>query len=401
MVESESLPVSPPSPSRRRRVWLGVALVVAPVVVGAVLLRFGGASAGAEPVAREAEAAPVRVAAVEKRTLTLRVEYRGELDADAAELAALVTGTLESVAVNIGDPVERGALLARIDPTRAVRAAAEGHAQVKGAVAAIARVDSELGLARVELERAERLATQGLIAEQDLVALRARVRALEAEALTAQATKEQARARVGVLGQTVDETRLVAPFDGAVSERFLDPGALVQPGTRVLRLVRRGPLRVRFRVQERELSRLAVGKAVTIKTQATGDRRFAGTVERVGAEVNRLDRMIPVEAVLEAEQPALRPGMYAVVSLELETLTGATGVPAEAVVTRQESDQQRGVYVVEGDTARFRPVTVTGEAEGLAALRGPVSPGNRVVVIGQQQLRDGARVRVVGATGEP
>lgn len=396
MVEPSSLSVPVPTPQQRRRVWLVVALVLGPILLGALLVRFSGSSPAESKAARGPEAAPVRVVPAARRTLTLRAEYRGELDAEAAELAAQVTGTLESVSVNIGDAVERGDLLARIDRSRAVRQVAEAQAQVRGAGAAIERVDSELALARVELERAERLATQGLIAERDLDTLRARVRALDAERLSARATAEQARARVGVLGQTVDETRLVAPFDGAVAERFLDPGALVQPGTRVLRLVRRGPLRVRFRVQERDLAQVAVGKQVEVVTQAAGARRFAGAVQRIAAEVNRLDRTVAVEALLDAEHEALRPGMYAVVSLELSTLTDATVVPAEAVIESTGTERRRGVFVVEGELARFRPVEVVGEAEGLAAVVGQVAPGARVITLGHHLLRDQAKVRTVG-----
>src|SRR5690606_15262606 len=142
------------------------------------------------------------------------------------------------------------------------------------------------------------------------------------------------------------------------------------PGTRVLRLVRRGPLRVRVRVPERDLGRIAVGKELTVTTQATGDRAFPGKVERIAAEVSRLDRTVAVDGVLDAETPELRPGMYAVVSLVLGELVNATVVPSEAIVERAEADRKQGVFVFDGGKAVFRALVVEGEADGLSAVTG-------------------------------
>jgi len=77
-----------------------------------------------------------------------------------------------------------------------------------------------------------------------------------------------------VLRALISRALLLAPFDGAVSERYLDPGAVVQPGTRVLRVVRQGPLRVRFRLTQREVSRVSVGSPIQVTTQSNGAREF-------------------------------------------------------------------------------------------------------------------------------
>src|SRR5690606_1689702 len=97
-------------------------------------------------------------------------------------------------------------------------------------------------------------------------------------------------ARAGVQREQRRDTAVIAPFDGAVAERYVDQGSIVAPGTPVLRLIRSGPPRVRFRLAERDLALVDVGMSFSVTTQATGDTAFAGKVTRISAEVSRVDR---------------------------------------------------------------------------------------------------------------
>jgi RND family efflux transporter MFP subunit len=385
---------------KRRKVWLSVTVVSALALLGALAsslpLLTGKSSAGATEQRQRPSAIPVRAARAQRGDLVLNAHYTGELDAQVAELASQVTGRLDSVKVDIGDRVKKGQLLARIDASMAGRQLAEAHAQTKAARAAESRAEADLDAARVELARGKSLAQSGLVSQKTLDELEARTQALEAEAERAQAQREQSIARVGVLGQTLLETRIKAPFDGAVAERFLDPGALTQPGTRIVRLVRSGPLRVRFRAPERDLGRLTLGMPLAVTTQATGERRFEAKVTRVSAEVSRIDRSAVVEGMLEGEVPALRPGMYAEVDVTLGNLKGVVLVPSEALLEKKSEGKARTyrVVVVEGQTARSQVVRILGSGADTTAVEG-ITEGAVVVTMGQDTLRDGQQVRVV------
>ncbi len=379
-----------------RRVW-AVALLVSLSVLGlAALVSFG-------PFAKEAQVQakttavrpiPVRVAKVQRETLELSAVYRGELVAETAELAAETSGRLIDVYVNIGDKFKKGKLLARVDATLARRQLAEARAQLSVADASQQRVLAQLAAAKTELARGKALRAENLVNQQQFDALKANVSVLEAELEAAAASQAQARARIASLGEVVVDTKLSAPFDGAVAERFLDPGALVQAGTVVLRLVQQGPLRVRFRIPERDLGRVSKDMALEVRTQATGKQRFLGKLTRISAEVSRDDRTAAAEGVLTDEADVLRPGMYAEAALTLGTLKDALVVPSEALIEDKDEQSPFGVYVVQGQHAKFVPVRVLGRSGSKSAVDG-VKPGQQVVTLGLERLRDGAAVEIV------
>jgi RND family efflux transporter MFP subunit len=395
---------SGPPPSRdprksRRVVWWSVALLsLVALVVAAGGLGLFRSKAEAEP-AKTARGVLVNVAKAQKKTLTLVARHRGELDTEASELSAQATGRLAGVDVDIGDIVKKGQVLAHIDAAQTQRQISEAQAQVKSAEASKRRAAASLAGARVELERGKKLHQEKVMSQQELDALDSRLGVLTAEEDAAEAQGGQARARVSVLQQQARETKLLAPFDGAVAERFLDAGSMVTPGVKVLRIVKSGPLRVRFRAPERDLGRIRRGMSVEITVQATAEKRFLGKVTRISAEVSRTDRSAAVEAELDAEYDVLRAGMYAEVFLTLGTLADAVVVPSAALVERDgKAKGETGVYVVKDRIAHFRPVKILGTSGDLTAVDS-VGLDEQVVTLGHDSLRDGSTVRFAEGAG--
>jgi RND family efflux transporter MFP subunit len=380
-------------PRRARRVWWVVGLLSFAVIAGTVV--SGSFGRGKDAVAEKApRGAVVRTALVVREPLELGAEYRGEVVSEAAELSCQITGLLKEVKVNIGDHFHKGDLLARIDAIHAERQVAEALTQVRAAEAGKKRAKAELATGRAEVARGEKLFEEKLITEQEMTSLRSRVDVLAAESDQAEASREQANARVSVLRAQARDAKLVAPFDGAVAERHLDPGALVQPGKVVLRLVKDGPLRVRFRVPERDIARVKRDMPFEIVTQATGTERFRGKVTRVSAEVSPRDRNTAIEGVVDAETQSLRPGMYATVLLRLGLLEKANVIPGSALVERDvEGARQSGVFLLVDRHAKWKPVSVLGRAGDRTAVS-DLSAGTTVLSFGHEALRDGALVRV-------
>lgn len=378
-----------------KKVWL---------IVGAVCLAVLGAALAGRWVGTEQKAAVeagpkapvVRVSEARRGSIPLIGQYRGELVAEVAELAARNSGRLLLVEGQIGDAFEKGKLLAQIDALEPQRQLAEARAQVQAASAAEQRVEAQLAAARVELERGQRLKAEALVSDQELTALRSQVGVLEAELVAAKAQGASAQARVALFREQIADARLVAPFDGAIAERYLDPGSNVQPNTPILRLVRSGPLRVRFRVPERDLRHLKQGSEVQVSTQATGERRFPGTLTRISAEVSRTDRSLAAEALLQDEHDVLRPGMYADVSLTFGSLEEVTLVPSGALFERvADGDRpETNLFVIEDGKAVRKQVTELGRHLDSSAVEG-VEPGAQVVIFGHEALRDGGPASVV------
>lgn len=341
---------------------------------------------------------PVRAAAVVVGDLPLRSSYPGELVADAVDLAPPAPGRVAAVHVEVGDRVPAGKVVAQMDPAVVRQQLLQAQAQVRGAQAAEAQVDARIAAARAELDRKAPLASRQLVSAQEMAEVEAELHALEAQRAGARATFEQGRATAAALREQLSDLALAAPFDAIVASRMLEPGATATATTPVVRLVRAGPLEVRFRVPERDAAVVRPSLPLAVRTQATGDEAFAGRVLRVAGEVNRADRSLLVEGVLDAEHPVLRAGMFATVELTRDTLAGATLVPSSALLQRQG---EAGVFVADGSVARWRPVRVRGENDGRTAVEGDLAAGVQVLVFGHDDLADGAPIAVAGAEAAP
>jgi RND family efflux transporter MFP subunit len=357
----------------------------------------GPAGRAGEPVAT-----PVRADRVTMGDFEVYSRYSGELVGEVVDLAPRVGGRIQEVRLRIGNSVEAGDVVAVIDDTDLVGQLEEARGQLGVAEAQVSRGRAQLEEAEADFRRSEELFAQSVLSSQEFDRLRSRLRAAEAELRSTQAQVEQAEARVKRLEQQLADTRVVAPFAGKVASRYLDPGALVQPGTPVVRLVQDGPLLVQFRVPERDLGRLVVGHPLTLTTQATGERELPGHVVRISGEVSRSDRTVLVEGVVDAETDVLRSGMYAAVRVLLEAVRDTKIVPGVAVVQRLQPDgrEETGVFGVDDEgRAVWHPVEVVGTHEHLVAIEGNIPEGATVLTLGHEEIGPESPVRIVEGPG--
>lgn len=361
------------------------------------------AAEGNKPPAR---ATSVAVAPVERDDVVVDATYPGELASDAAVLAARISAQVAHVGVRIGDRVGKGQLLARLDDAVIEQELAEARAQLGVAQATVLRARSDADLAVREQERIAPLADKALVTAQEADAAAARAAAARAELAVAEAGVAQARARVGRLEEQLRDARLVAPFDGVVSERHVDAGTVVSAGTPILRVVASEPLRVRFRVPERDITRIRVGMGLEV---LAGGVSASGQVERLSGEISRSDRTLAVEGTVQDPSGLLRPGMFARVRVKLEVLEGALVVPGAALLERpaevgavpgERGALTTGVFVAdEGEVARWIPLEVLGRAGDRVAVAGELPADARVLVMGHEALTDGAPIRTASGAG--
>jgi membrane fusion protein (multidrug efflux system) len=362
---------------------------------------FGSANPTESSASSLNPATPVLASAVRSGSLELVSQYPGELESDISDLASKISGRLQQVTVRSGDRVEQGTVIAVVDDTDLQRQYEEVQAQVAVAEANRLRALARLNEAEQDLIRMEEMFTAGLISAQAIEGVRATAATLEAEVKAVDAQRQQSEARSQLLAQQIKETKVMAPYSGVVSRRYLNPGAFVQPGTPIIRLVEAGPLRVRFWVPEEELSGIRPGVRFEVSTQSTEDVVGGGRVSRLSGEVSRQNRTVAVEGVLESAAPALLPGMYAQVRVSKGRVQGKI-IPGAAVISRVDlrGVEDEGVFTVEDGTAHWIRVEVLGREGDEVAVVGALADTDRVLVFGHQDLVDGARVAIVEASPE-
>lgn len=285
--------------------------------------------------------------------------------------------------------------------------AAKSRAQAAREDVQVSRKDIDVANRQVEVSEAQADAArrQVGVAESGRRALGEQVRVVDAQIAASRQQAQGSRSALAAAADVAGYTRIVAPFDGVVTERLVDPGALVQNASSnqaaargILRVVRDRKLRVMIPVPETDIPYVRNGQPAAISVDAYPRETFPGTVTRFATAVDPRSRTMLTEVDLPNPGGRLRPGMYARVLLTLETHRNALSVPSEAVMGK---DEDRFVYTVQDGKAKKTPVRVGVDDSKTAEITEGLQPGVQVVVVGRDTLVDGAPVKAEPAPAAP
>jgi RND family efflux transporter MFP subunit len=380
----------------------------------ALSLSAGGLSAcGAGEHASRANAQePITVTVVPVVTIDTaeRLEAGGVVAAqESATMSSRIVSTIVSVRVKAGDRVRAGDLLVTLDAPDVTERTGQARASAVAAEKSLIQARSELSTAeadhrlatawqkRIAVLHARNSATDQERDEADarLSAAAARLAGAEAAIEQADAHLASARAAVGVATATESFTTVLAPFDGLVTERLIDPGNLAAPGVPLLRIESDGARQIVVRVDEARAAYVHPDDRVSVLIDAldehvAGDQGVEGVVAEVARAVGADQRAFTVKVSVPPTVTA-RTGSFARVVFRgapRRTLL----VPARAV---QRHGQVSSVYVVQDGTARLRLIQVgASSSEGTEALAG-LDAGESIVTSPLTRLVDGAKV-VIG-----
>lgn len=221
----------------------------------------------------------------------------------SVDVTAESQGRLQAVHVAIGDPVRRGDRIATLDTSFAAQDLEMSRSSLRAAEAEERRAVDELAEARARSER--RQSNPDFFSKEDLAESALRVKTATAALDVARSRTAEQRTRVQQLGTTLSRNEIRAPFDGQIAERFADPGALVGPGTPVVRVISAGDLLVRAAVPPDEARKLAVGATVTTTVRDLG-MKVPGAVQRIAPEVDAASQMVMIEIRLSPSPEAER-----------------------------------------------------------------------------------------------
>src|SRR5262245_55613732 len=375
--------------------------------------RQGGRSAGRPPM-------PVEFATAKRSPLSERVLIVGNLlGAATVQAVPKINGRLQSVDVQLGDQVRRGALIAKVEDREIQEQVRQAEAAYRVGEATIRQREADLKLAETNLQRNKSLLDRQLLPKQSYDDTDARYQAAVAQL-------DLAKARLEELKINLANTTITSPVDGFVAKRFLDPGASVSPNVPVASLVDIRTVRMVANLVEKDMKRVSVGTHADIDVDAFPGETFNGRVSRVAPVFDPSTRTAEME--IEVPNPGfrLKPGMYARVQLTVASKSDAVSVPSNAIV---RLDGKPGVFTVagrsggatgngqrssvsdakpaaetrsvgssganDGDktmTAKFVPVE-TGIRDGdVVEVVSGVGDGMRVITTGAGALKDGDRV---------
>ena len=341
--------------------------------MGAKAQAPGGPGAGGPPggFAMPVEATPVKVGPSRRDIVAIGSLRSNESVVVRPQLA----GRLVEIGFSEGQKVRKGQVLVRLD------------ASVERAE--LAQAQAALALAKTNFERAEELVKRGAGTQRALDEARWKLRNDEAS--------------VALMQARLEKLAINAPFDGVAGLRRVSLGDFVNVGADIVNLEMIDPLKVDFRVPEIFLSAVRHGQPIEVGLDAFPDRRFPGEVYAIDPQIDTAGRSIVIRARIANPDDALRPGLFARVTLTLEVRENAVFIPEESLIPMGSQhfvlklvDPPAGAPVPQGaKMAKNTPVKLGDRRKGEVEIVEGLAPGDVVVTAGVLKVRDGMPVQVM------
>ena len=350
-------------------------MTLASVVTASLLLLALSTLAGCSSDRETASAVPetvsnVSVLSVQPAKVPDLVEAVGTLRAaQTSQLAGQMMANIVEIRVHEGDRVQRGQVLAVLDeaqPRAALdRATAADLASQQGITAA----DSDLALAESTFKRYQTLYEKKSVSPQEFDEVKARYQAAEARRDMARAGQTQAKAALQQAHTALGYSRILAPFDGLVTEKKADVGALVSPGMPIFTVEDLHRYRLEATVNETDLRYVRMGQQAPVIIDAVGDRELKGRVVEIVPAADAASRSFLVKIEIPSD-PALRSGLFGRAQFSRGEKSSLL-IPRTAVVER---GQLQGIYVLDQNKiAGLRYITLGkpsgAQVEVLAGLQ--------------------------------
>jgi multidrug efflux pump subunit AcrA (membrane-fusion protein) len=426
------------APKRRMKIWRWI-ILIALIGVGGLILYRGWASTQKRSASERLGRGeiPVQISPVVHQKLTYSLVANGDIaPLMQVDLFPKVSGYLEKISVQIGDSVRQGQVIAQIDQAEFLQKVKEIEAKVAQAKAqyaeleagtraedirqaeeAVKQAQSRFTNAKLQRERVLALYNRQVISKKEADVSEMDYNVTEAQLAAAQQhlkmLKDGARPEVkaaslgklkemeAILAQEqirLQNTQIVAPFSGEIVRRNVDSGALISPSIPMVTLVHMATLKVVANVLEKDIAFVKSGMKVKILTEAYPDKPFEGAVVRINKALDLATRTLQAEINIPNPGHLLKPGMFARIEVALQEKPAALAVPRQAVL---EEGGNRSVFVVEGNQAIRKPIVTGIEQDQLIEVVKGLKDGDKIVVRGQESLRDRSTIRVIeGGEGD-
>jgi membrane fusion protein (multidrug efflux system) len=377
---------------------------------------------------------PVQVTPVIRKPLTYSLRATGDIaPLMQVDLFPKVSGYLERIDVYIGDIVKQGQVIAQIDATEFLHKVREIEAKVAQAKAnlseleagsrpeelrqaeeAVRQAQSRFDNAKLQRERIDALFKRQVISKKEADTAEMEYTVAEAQLASSQQNlkliKEGARQEVREASQAklkemeaileqertrFKDTKIVAPFRGEISRKYVDAGAFVSPSspsTPLVNLVHTETLKLVANVLEKDVPLLKVGLKAKVRVESYPGRIFEGKVEKINSALDLSTRTLQAEVYIPNSDRSLKPGMFANVEVVLLEKPQTLVIPREAILGE---GSEMSVFVAEGKQAVRKPITIGYEQDRMVEVLRGLNEADQVVIKGQQLIKDGSTIRVI------
>ena len=318
----------------------------------------------------------VAVQSVQRADVPDLLESAGTVRAaETTQLASQMMGNIVELRVHEGDRVQRGQVLAVIDDAQPRAAVERATSAMSAAEQEVAASDSDLTLAQSTLNRYQNLYDKKSVSPQEFDEVKARYQAALAHRDMTRAGQAQAKAALAQARTSFSYTRILAPFDGVITEKKADPGTLASPGLPIFTVEGLGRYRLDATVNENDLRYVRMGEQVTVVVDALENAELKGKVVQIVPAADPGSRSFLVKIELPADV-RLRSGLFGRAQFSRGARSSLL-IPQSAVVER---GQLQGVYVLDQNkAASLRYVTLGKNSGAQVEVLAGLEEGERLV----------------------
>lgn len=335
-----------------------------------------------------------------RQTLYNKVLLPGDiLPWEQAALYAKVSGYLEEILYDKGDWVQKGDVIARIAVPELENELKIEEAELAQCKADIERAQAEIALREIIYNRLAKVQSESrdLVSEEQVDEAMGQLDVSRAELALARSRGDVVLSKIEKTKTLLDYTVIKAPFSGVITNRWVDPGALIQTATTsqdkvapIVHIMHMDTIRLQLHVPEPDVPFIGIGKKAIMTVGEIPGKSFSAAVSRYSWALERGTRTMLVEMDISNAGHILRPGMYAKVNMYLEAHENILTIPAEALIS--EGNKNYAYIVDDNNTARKVPVK-TGIDDGIIIeITEGLQEKDKVIVAGKHLVTDGKKV---------
>lgn len=357
-------------------------VVAAVVIVLASLITYRiyhNIAANKERAARmgQGKVIAVEVGTVVRKDISPLLTFSASLEPLwSADLSAKVDGRIDRLTVEEGDRVSGGAVIAILDTNELEAQVVQAQGLLYSAVANLEQSESDL-------RRTEALSRQGAVSAQALDTARIKKDMAVGQVNSAQGNVNLLVARLG-------NAEVIAPRDGVVVKRFLQSGYYAKAGNQIVTLADVATVLAKATIGEAQIGQLQIGTEVTVVVNAYQGKEFIGKITRISPMASLPARTFTAEITIPNGEGLLKPGMFANTFVRGAVHKNVLAVPESALVMRE--DQKTVFVVLPNNIVQQKVLTLGYVGDGWAEVLDGIDEGARIVISGQNKLRDGAKI---------
>lgn len=336
---------------------------------------------------------PVVSAIAAEGEITDRISQTGNIQSrSSVDVYPKVPGKIiKEILVETGSQVKKGDIIARLENDSATAKLSEAKAELEAADSGLKVAEANLEVLEKDKSRHESLLAEKAVAARQVDHVIAQFKAASENKKAAQAKIEKARAAIRQIEIALRDHTVTAPITGVITKRFVDPGTMSSSSVPVVRISEESSLKIITTITQKDIPRVKKDMKAIVSVDAYPDEKFEGKIDIVSDEVRPENRMFEIEVNLDSRDNALKPGMFAEISLVLGKRKGVL-IPKDALL-RLPGTGSFYVFAIENGKAVQKNVVVGIQEKDNAEIVSGLKNGETVVVQGHNRLRDGDKVK--------